>query len=119
MEEKAANNNFAERNLEPRYILNKYYSVQFSINGHDPVYMFKLRDFYYNGLCILVKEDSDVLNCLKVNETINMQFNPSTSQGTSKYLKTRISDITNNNREGFNGHCLVGLAIIQEHDDHS
>jgi hypothetical protein len=72
-----------------------------------------------NGLCILVKEDSDVLKCLKVNETINMEYNPSASQGTSKYLKTRISDITKNNHGGFNGHRLVGLSIIEEHDDHS
>jgi hypothetical protein len=119
MEEKTANNNFSERNLEPRYILNKYYSVQFSLNGYEPVYMFKLRDFYYNGLCILVKEDSDVLKCLKVNETINMEYNPSASQGTSKYLKTRISDITKDNHNGFTGHCLVWLSVIETHDDHS
>jgi hypothetical protein len=119
MEEKTTHNDVAERNLEPRYILNKYYSVQFSINGYDPVYMFKLRDFYYNGLCILVKEDSDVLKCLKVNETINMQFNPSASQGTSKFLKTRISDITKNRHGGLTGHCLVRLSIIEDHDNHS
>ncbi|MBU0768786.1 MAG: hypothetical protein KJ687_06825 [Proteobacteria bacterium] len=75
MEEKTADNDFAERKLEPRNILSKYYSVQLSINGYDPVYIFKLRDFSYNGLCILVKEDSDVLKCLKVNETINMEYN--------------------------------------------
>lgn len=119
MEEKTANNDFTERHLEPRNILNKYYSVQFSINGYDPVYMFKLRDFSYNGLCILVKEDSDVLKCLKVNETINMEYNPTASQGTSKFLKTRISDIERNNYGGLTGHCLVGLSIIEEHDDHS
>jgi len=119
MEEKTANNDFAERNLEPRNILNKYYSVQFSINGYDPVYMFKLRDSSYNGLCILVKEDSDVLKCLRVNETINMEYNPSASQGNSKYLKTMISDITKNKHGGFTGHCLVGLSIIEAHDNHS
>ncbi len=119
MVEKTANYDFAERNLEPNNILNKYYSVQFSINRHDPIYMFKLRDVSYNGLCILVKEDSDVLKCLKVNETINMEYNPSASQGTSKLIKTRISGIKKNNHDGFTGHCLVGLSIIEEHDDRS
>lgn len=118
MGEKTANNDVAERNLESRHILDKYYSVQFSINGYAPVYMFKLRNFSYNDLCILVKEDSDVLKCLKVNETINMEYNPSASQGTGKFLKTRISDITKNNNGGFTGHCLVGLSIIEGHDDH-
>ncbi|MBW2603244.1 MAG: hypothetical protein JRE28_02860 [Deltaproteobacteria bacterium] len=113
MEEKTANNDFAERNIDPRNILNKYYSVQFSISGHDPVYMFKLRDFSYNGLCILVKEESDALKCLKVNETIRMEYNPSASQGTSKFLKTRISDIKKNDHGGFTGHFLVGLSIIE------
>lgn len=113
MEEKIDNDDFAERSLDPRNILNKYYSVQFSINGQDPVYMFKLRDLSYNGLGILVKEDSEVLRCLKVNETINMEYNSLASQGTSEFLKTRISDIKKNNNGGFTGHFLVGLSIIE------
>ena len=118
MEEMTDNNNFAKKNLEPRKILDKYYSVQFSINGYDPVYMFKLRDFSYNGLCILVKEDSNVLKGLKVDETIDMEYNPLSLQGTSKLFKTRISDITRNNSGGFTGHYLVELSIIEEHDGH-
>lgn len=119
MKKKTDNNNFAERNIEPRHILDKYYSVQFSINGYDPVYMFKLRGSSYNDLCILVKEDSNVLKCLKVNETINMEYNTLAAQGTSRYLKTRISDIRKNNCRGFTGHYLVGLSIVEGHDDHS
>ena len=119
MEDKSVNNKFAVKNLKPRYILDKYYSVQFSINGYDPVYMFKLRDFSYNGLCILVKEDSDVLKRLKVNETLNMEYNPSLPQESSKFLKTRINDITKDHCGGFSGHRLVELSIIDEYDDRS
>lgn len=114
----STNNKLAERNLEPSQILEKYYSVQFSLNRHDPVYMFKLRDISCNGLCILVKEDSDVLKRLKVNETLNMEYNSLASKGSNKLLKTRISDISKNNYGGFSGHYLVGLSIIDEHNDY-
>lgn len=119
MEEKRVddNKNLAERNFEPGQILDKYYSVQFSLNSYDPVYMFKLRDISCNGLCILVKEDSDVLKRLKVNETLSMEYNSLKSQGSNKLLKTRISDISKNNYGGFTGHYLVGLSIIDEHSD--
>lgn len=120
MEEKKGNNlNInTERNFEPSQILNKYYSVQFSLNSSDPVYMFKLRDISRNGLCILVKEDSDVLKRLKVNETLNMKYNSLEPPGSNKLFKTRISDISKNNFGGFTGHYLVGLSIIDEHNEH-
>ena len=119
MRKKTCNSNFVQGYFESSRILDKYYSVQFSINDCDPVYIFKLRDSSNSGLCILVKEDSNVLKCLKVNETIDMQYNPSASQETGKFMKTKISDIRKNNYEGFSGHCLVQLSIMmEEHDDH-
>ena len=65
MEEKIVMNDAAGWKSESRNVLNKYYSVQFCVNGMDTTYLFKLRDIPLNGLCILVKEDSPVLKELK------------------------------------------------------
>lgn len=117
MEEKTANNNFTVKQSEPGQILDKYYSVQFSLNDDNPVYMFKLRNISNNGLCILVKEDSAVLKRLKENDTLKMEYNLPESPGSSKFLKTRIREISNKNYGCFTGHSLVGLSIIDEHND--
>jgi hypothetical protein len=120
MQEKTVNNNndFVEKKFETSHILDKYYSVQFSLDSNDPVYMFKLRDISCKGLCILVKENSDVLKHLKVNETLSMEYNSLESQAFNKFLKTRISDISKKNNGDFAGHYLIGLSIIGEHNDH-
>ncbi len=40
---------FRESRSESRTILDKYYSVQFSLSRMDPAYLFKLRDISSNG----------------------------------------------------------------------
>jgi hypothetical protein len=97
---------------ESRNILNKYYSVQFHLNGMDAAYLFKLRDIPLNGLCILVKEDSPVLEELEVGDILNMGYNPAESQDSPKLLKTRVT--SKNPNESFSGHALVGLSILNQ-----
>ena len=65
MEESIVTNYSAGSRSESRTILDKYFSVQFSLNGMGPTYLFKLRDISLNGICILVKEDSEGYKALK------------------------------------------------------
>ena len=72
LEEKTTVDNFTEIRSESSTILDKYYSVQFSLSRMDPAYLFKLRDISSNGLCILVKQDSTVFKQLKVGDVVDM-----------------------------------------------
>ena len=97
---------------EPRNVLNKYYSVQFYINGMDSAYLFKLRDIPLNGLCILVKEDSPVLKELEVGDILNMGYHPLETPESPKLLKTRVTSKSAYDR--FSGHSLIGLSILEQ-----
>ena len=110
MEEKTATKNFAGNKDESRSILDKYYSVQFSLSKMGPVYLFKLRDFPLNGPCILVKQDSSAFKQLNVGDILNMEYNPTESSGPTKLLKTHIT--SKNCYDRFKGHSLVELTII-------
>jgi len=110
MKEKTAVDNFTEIRSELRSILDKYYSVQFSLNKMDPAYLFKLRNIFDNGLCILVKQDSSAFKQLKVGDVVDMEYNPSELSGQSKSLKTQIT--SKNCYDRFKGHSLVELSII-------
>jgi hypothetical protein len=114
MEESIVTNYSAGSRSESRTILDKYFSVQFSLNGMGPTYLFKLRDISLNGICILVKEDSAVLKHLKVGDILNMEYNPPKSSGSNKIFKTRIEYISKNHQNCFTGHFLVGLSIIDK-----
>jgi len=111
MGEKISTNNLAESKAVSRYILNNYYSVQFSINDMGPIYLFKLRNISLNGPCILVKEDSKVFNQLEVGDILHMEFKPPELSVPNKLLKTQI--ISKNSHDLFTGHSLVGLSIIE------
>ena len=73
MEKNTAADNFTRNTGESRTILDKYYSVQFSLSKMDPAYLFKLRDISSNGLCILVKQDSTVFRQLNEGDILDME----------------------------------------------
>ena len=112
MGERFSSNNLAESKALSRYILDNYYSVQFSLNDMGPVYLFKLRNISLNGPCILVKEDSSVFKQLEVGDILHMEFNPPELTAPNKLLKTQI--VSKNSHDLFTGHSLVGLSIIEE-----
>ena len=110
MEVKTDTKNFAGNKDESRTILDKYYSVQFSLSKMDPAYLFKLRNISDNGLCILVKQDSSAFKQLKEGDILDMEYNPKEFSGPTKLLKTQIT--SKNCYDRFKGHSLVELSII-------
>jgi len=114
IEEETATKNFAGNKDELRTILDKYYSVQFSLSKMDPAYLFKLRNISGNGLCILVKQDSTVFRQLNEGDILDMAYNPKEFSGPTKLLKTQIT--SKNCYDRFKGHSLVELSIIDNED---
>lgn len=104
--------NLAENRSDSRNILDKFFSVQFSMNEKGPVYLFKLRDKSTNEPYILVKEDSCVSEQLEVGDVLYMEYNSPGFSKPNKLLKTQI--ISKNSHNLFTGHFLVGLSIVEE-----
>jgi hypothetical protein len=112
MGKKIYTDNSPENRAESRNILNKFFSVQFSLDDRGPVYLFKLRNQSTDKPCILVKEDSDVFEQLEVGDIIYMEYNSPELSKSNKLLKTQI--ISKNSHDRFAGHFQVGLSIIDE-----
>ena len=110
VEEKPATKSYAGNTNESRTILDRYYSVQFSLSKMDPAYLFKLRNISSNGLCILVKQDSTVFRQLNEGDILDMEYNPTRSSGPTKLFKTQVT--SKNCYDRFKGHSLVELTII-------
>jgi hypothetical protein len=64
-------------------------------------------------MCIIVKEDSPVLEYYKVGDVLNMRYYEEDSNIPTHYLKTQIKHISKENSERFKGHKLVGLYILE------
>ncbi len=103
-----------EKRHEPRTEVDKYYSVELSIPDASLRYQFKIWNLSSRGVCIAVKEDSDLLKHLKVDNILNMKYYPTDSSSPKEYLKTQIKHITKDQQGRFRNHALVGLFILEK-----
>ena len=104
---------FTEKRSEPRSIIDQYHSVEFSLRDCAFTYQFKIWDISSKGICVLVKEDSDLLNYLKVGDILNLKYYANNSSKPIEYLKTEIRHITKDEKGRFKGLYLVGLSIVE------
>ena len=112
MKECAFTNKLLEKRSEYRKQVHQYHSVEFSIDGLEFSYQFRIRNMASMSMCVLVKEDSDILPRLKVGETLNMKYYSTGSVYPPEYLETAIRHITKDDQGRFKGHFLVGLEIL-------
>ncbi len=112
MKEFAVTNRLVERKSEGRKREHQYYSVEVSIDGLGLSYQFRIRNIASMSMCVLVKEDSDIVPRLKVGDTLNMKYYSTGSVYPPEYLETAIRHITKDDQGRFKGHFLVGLEIL-------
>lgn len=102
----------AERRGEPRERVERYFCVEFILEGAEAIYQFRIWDLSSQGMCVLVKNDSDLLRHLKVGQRWNMKYCRDDASKPADYLSTEIRHITRDESGRFKDHCLVGLAIL-------
>jgi hypothetical protein len=103
---------FVEKRSESREIVDRFYSVEFSLKGMDFVYQFKIWNMSTKGMCVLIKEDSAVLKHLKEGDVMDMKYYSSDALSPAEHLQTEIRHITKDEEGRFKGHVLVGLSIV-------
>ncbi|MBW2265705.1 MAG: hypothetical protein JRF28_05985 [Deltaproteobacteria bacterium] len=101
-----------EKRSEPRTELEKYHSVEFKVSEMASLYQFKIWNMSSRGMCLLVREDSEILNDLKVDSVFNMKYYTTDFSQPPEKLKTQIKHISREPLGRFGGHFLVGLFIL-------
>ena len=101
-----------ERRSEPRRTPEQYYAVEFSIEGLELPYQFRIWNIASKSMCVLVKEGSDILSRLRVGDKLNMKYYAGGAVAEPEYRTTAIRHITKSEDGRFRGHYLVGLEIL-------
>ncbi len=104
--------NQKENRGEVRTLVDKFYSLEFSIKALAHVFQFRIWNISEKGMCIIVREDSTVLEHIKVGDTFKMKYYPADLLGPAEYLETEVRHITKDNHGRFKGHNLLGLLIL-------
>jgi hypothetical protein len=107
--------NYIERRLEPGSIIDQYYSVEFSIKNTAFLYQFKIWDISPEVVCVLVREDSDLMNHIKVGDILDLKYCKIASSQYAE-LKTEIRHIDKDGTGRFQGLYQVGLSILEDQD---
>ncbi len=90
-----------------------YYSAEFLLDGLEVSYQFKIWEKAPKAVSVLVKENSGILQLLKVGDTLNVKYYSIKSAYPSDYQKTAVRHITRNDQGRLKGHYLVGLEILE------
>jgi hypothetical protein len=106
-------NTSPERRSEERKRQERYYSAEVLIETLETPYQFKIWNMASASLCILVKENSNILPLLKVGQTVKVKYYPEDSTPPTGYQKTIIRHVTKNDQGRLKGHFLVGLEILE------
>ena len=103
-----------EKRSQPRSDADAIHSVEINLKGSVPIYQFKLRDVSVDGACILVKEDSPILDHIKVGQVMDMRYYYGDRSNPSNVFKTEIRRIAKPQEKGVTGHYQVGVAILEK-----
>jgi hypothetical protein len=96
-----------------RVATDDYYSAEFALDGLEIPYQFKIWEKRQKGVSVLVKESSDILQLLKVGDTLDVKYYSVNSAYPSERQKTEVRHITWNDQGRLKGHYLVGLEIME------
>jgi len=107
--------NSIERRPEPASIIDQYYSVEFSVKNTAFLYQFKIWNISPEGVYVLVREDSDLLNHIKVGDILDLKYCKTASSQYAE-LKTEIRHIAKDGTGRFKGLYQIELSILEDQD---
>ena len=108
-------NNYKDKRAEPRRTQLRNYRVEIKLVG-EPIYQFRVTDVSSRGAGILIKEDSNFLSMIEVNQTVDVEFISPKGTAPSGNYKAEIKHITKPGNDKEEGHRLVGISILQKID---
>ena len=110
---KTPSENPADRRSEIRENLEKIKSLELKLPDL-PIYVFRVKDTSPNGICFLVKEDSDILNHIKVGQILDMKYYSEDITKPSGVFISEIKHITKADKHPYQSHHLVGLMVLEK-----
>jgi hypothetical protein len=106
--------NTEERRSETRKEIEKYHSAEFRIHETGCLYQSKIWNISSKGMCLIVKENSEIISKLEIGKVLDMKYYPDDLSQKPAILKTQIIHITLENQGRFKNHYLMGLVILSE-----
>lgn len=105
--------NRTERRAESRETLQKMKSIELKL-PNLPIYVFRVKDTSPNGICFLVKADSDILNHIQIGQILNMKYHTEDITKPPEVVRSKIKHITKMVKGPHKNHQLIGLMFLEK-----
>jgi hypothetical protein len=89
------------------------YSVQFPLEGSGLKKELKVWHKFSSYMCLLVKEDSDILPLLRTGGTLRMDYYGNDLFAPSEHLETKIRRIKKSEESGLRGYYFIEVGILK------
>ena len=100
-----------DKRSESRHDAKDYYHAEIRLVG-VPVYEVKLKNLSSKGACFLVKDNSSLLNYMRVGESVKVKYYLEDRSEPNSIYKAEIRHVTEVKEGRFNGHYCAGLSIM-------
>ncbi len=115
MQKVSESNKIREKRARTRKTNFRNYRVEIKLTG-EPIYQFRVTDVSLDGAGLLVKEDSGFLKLIEFDQVVKAEFiSPDGAPPNGNY-RTEIKHITKSDKGKNEGHCLIGLSILERID---
>jgi hypothetical protein len=88
-----------------------FHSVEIAVDGLAIPYQFKIWQNPSMPMCLLVREDSEIVSRLKEGDVLNMRYYSEASKYPTEHMETEILQIEKNQEGRFKGHYWIALGI--------
>jgi hypothetical protein len=95
----------------------QFHSIEFSIDGLEFAYQFKLWNIDSDAMNIIIKEDSALINRIQTGYRFNSKYYSDDVSCPIAQLDTEVSRIIKAEEGKFKGHYIVGLSIADSQND--
>jgi hypothetical protein len=109
---KTPTENRTERRAEVRETLEKMKSLELKL-PNLPIYVFKVKDTSSNGICFLIKGNSEILNYIRVGQILNVRYHEEDITKSSEICISEIKHITKMDKGPHKNRQLIGLMILE------
>lgn len=92
-------------------------SVEFTFPGSVLAYQFPLRDWSYTGLGILARQDSKILEHIRVGQICSVTLHREGGGLSLEVYRVEIRHISDPGQGRHPGHKIVGLRILEKEPD--
>ncbi|MCG8615064.1 MAG: hypothetical protein MI802_02505 [Desulfobacterales bacterium] len=87
----------------------QYFSAEFQLENPRIFFQFRLRYSDAESMFVVVKQDSQALECLKAGDVIPMTFHYQDRDIPAERQPVRITSISDGMHFGFKGHFVISL----------